>query len=182
MSTETSTRPLLKSPAVSTSYIRSCYKELRWKSAARPFPPRLQRVAMPYKKILVALAGEADEHRVIEEALRLSTTLGAELAALHVNEPGAGALSMMMDAAPRVTEEDIRAQFRNRGYEQEADAIDVQVRTGPSLPKEIAAATQDADLLILGHRQKNRFLAALTDAADKHLTDLVSCPVLIVPR
>ncbi len=137
---------------------------------------------MAYKKVLVALAGQPDEESVIREAVRLSMVMGAQLRAVHVNNPVAGHTPMMMEAEPLVTEEDLREQFRRLGYADQADRIEVDVRTSGSLAKEIADASANADLLIIGHRQKHRFLSALTDAVDKHLSDRVSCPVLIVPR
>ncbi len=137
---------------------------------------------MAYDKIVVALAGEADESSVIHEAVRLATILKAELTVLHVNDPAAGKVTMMMEAQRLVTESDIQKMFVDLGFLETASRMTVDVREGAVLSKEIAQATEGADLLVIGHRQKNRFLAALTDAADKHLTDRVGCPVLIVPR
>jgi len=42
-------------------------------------------------------------------------------------------------------------------------------------------ATKHADLFIIGHHHKNKFLAAIMDSTDEHVADLVSCPVLLVP-
>ncbi len=137
---------------------------------------------MPYQSIVVALAGEADEHSVVHEAVRLASAMDARLTVLHVNSPAAGKLPMMMEAEKLVAESDIQKIFVDLGYLDEASRIKVEVRESASLAKEIASATEQADLLVIGHRQKNRFLAALADAADKHLCDLVACPVLIVPR
>ena len=137
---------------------------------------------MAYDKIVVALAGESDESSVIQEAVRLATNLDADLTVLHVNDPAAGKVTMMMEAQRLVTESDIHKLFVDLGYLETASQMTVDVREGTVLPKEIAVATEGADLLVIGHRQKNRFLAALTDAADKHLADRVGCPILIVPR
>lgn len=137
---------------------------------------------MPYKKILVSLAGKEDERNVIQEAVRLSSITDAELTAFHVNDPGAGKAHMMMDTLPLITEKDIREQFRKLGYEKEADEIKVNIVAGSSYPNEIAKATQSMDLLVIGHRHKNRFLSAFIDSVDERVADLVSCPVLVVPR
>ena len=137
---------------------------------------------MAYEKIVVALAGERDERSVVHEAVRLAGAVNAHLTVLHVNDPAAGKTTMMMEAEPLVTESDIQKMFVDLGYLDQASKMKVDVRIGASLPKEIASATEGSDLLDIGHRRKNRFLAALADAADKHLADMVSCPVLIVPR
>ncbi len=137
---------------------------------------------MPFDSILVALAGMDDEENVIHETVRLAKALGAEVTVLHVNDPKAGKVSMMMETERMVTEEALRDQFRKLGYDATASMLKFNIVTGTSLPRAIARATQDVDLLVIGHRRKNRFLAAFADSADKHLTDLVNCPVLIVPR
>ncbi len=137
---------------------------------------------MPFDSILVALAGMDDEENVIHETVRLAKALGAEVTVLHVNDPKAGQVSMMMETERMVTEEALRDQFRKLGYDTTASMLKFNIVTGPSLPRAIAGATQNVDLLVIGHRRKNRFLAAFADSADKHLADLVGCPVLIVPR
>jgi len=137
---------------------------------------------MPFDSILVALAGMDDEENVIHETVRLAKALGAEVTVLHVNDPKAGKVSMMMETERMVTEEALRDQFRKLGYDATASMLKFNIVTGSSLPRAIAEATHNVDLLVIGHRRKNRFLAAFADSADKHLADLVSCPVLIVPR
>ncbi len=137
---------------------------------------------MPFKNILVALAGMDDEENVIHETVRLVRALEAQLTVLHMNDPKAGKVSMMMETERLVKEEDLRTQFRKLGYNVTADNLKFNIVTGTSLPKVIAGATEGVDLLVIGHRRKNRFLAAFADSADKHLADLVACPVLIVSR
>ena len=123
-----------------------------------------------------------DENNVIEEAIRLEGTLNADLSAFHVNDPAAGKAHMMMDSLPLVSEEDIQEQFRKAGYEKEATEIKITIAESESYAKEIAKATEDIDLLVIGHHSKNAFLAALIDSVDERVADLVSCPVLMVPK
>ncbi len=137
---------------------------------------------MPYGQIVVSLAGQPDEESVIHEAVRLAVAVDAELTALHVNDQAAGKVTMMMDAEPLVQEADLREQFADLGYGELSERMRVDVRTSSTLAREIAAATEGADMLVIGHRQRHRFLAILTDVADKHLADMVKCPILIVPR
>ena len=123
-----------------------------------------------------------DENNVIEEAIRLAGTLNADLSAFHVNDPAAGKAHMMMDSLPLVSEEDIQEQFRKAGYEKEATEIKITIAESESYAKEIAKATEDIDLLVIGPHSKNAFLAALIDSVDERVADLVSCPVLMVPK
>lgn len=136
---------------------------------------------MAYQKILLALSGKEEEEKVIREAMRLKSLFGAELSVFHVNDPTAGKPDMMMGSLPLVKEEDIREQIRNCGFTREASEITIDIKENTNDAEEIANATRDADLLVIGHHHKNRFLAAITDSTDERVADLVSCPILIVP-
>ncbi|ARA93999.1 hypothetical protein AWN76_013100 [Rhodothermaceae bacterium RA] len=138
---------------------------------------------MPYSTIAVALACKPDEKPVIDEAVRLSRALGARLVAIHVNDPLEGKISMMMDyAGPKETVEDIRQQFREAGYPDVAETLDVHILTGKDFAEAIAEATKDADLLVLGHRKMGRLRAMISDSTDEDIANLVECPVLIVTK
>ncbi|MEJ2055138.1 MAG: universal stress protein [Calditrichaceae bacterium] len=137
---------------------------------------------MNYKNILLALEGEKDESKVIRQAAELSKKLSASLFVLHVNDPEAGKPSMMMDAPKAVHEDDLRKQIKEAGYPDIADKVDIHIVEGEHYPDKIAEATRDADMLVLGHSHKNRFLAALIDSVDERVTDIADCPVLIVPK
>lgn len=137
---------------------------------------------MPYSKILLALAGKKQENPVIQEAVRLASELQAELSVLHVRDPSAGKISMMMEAEPLITENNIREQFRSLGFDSVANEITVHILTSSAVVKTLASAIADADLLVLGHHRKHRFTAALYDSIDERVADLVcgNCPILLV--
>ncbi len=137
---------------------------------------------MHYNKILVALDCTNDENCVIREAVGLAENLSADLSAFHVNDPAAGKTHMMMDTLPRVKAEDIREQFRLAGFEKQANEIKITFAESEAYAQEIAKATEDVDLLVIGHHPKSAFLAALTDSVDERVANLVTCPVLLVPK
>ncbi|MFQ5674913.1 MAG: universal stress protein [bacterium] len=137
---------------------------------------------MPYKKILIALECTDEEETVIHEAIRLVRAFNAELSVLHVNDPAAGKAHLMMGGLPLVREEDLREQFRKAGYDKEASELKVAIVESESYANEIAKATENIDLLIMGHTPKNLFLAALVDSVDERVADRISCPVLVVPK
>ncbi len=136
---------------------------------------------MPYQKILVAIEGKEEEKPLIDEAMRVSEALGAKLTIFHVNDPGAGKAHMMMDTLPLVEEQDCRDLLTECGHSEVARNVDVLITTGESYAEEIAKASEGFDLLVIGHRAKNQFLAFFTDSTDERVADLVSCPVLAVP-
>lgn len=136
---------------------------------------------MAYKKIFLALAGKDEEKKVIKEAMHLKKEFKAELTVLHVNDIGAGKVHATMVEVPLHKEEDVREWISDAGFKKEAAEVKIRIKESGNYAEEIAKATQPADLLIIGHHHKNRFLASITDSTDEHVADLVSCPVLLVP-
>ncbi len=138
---------------------------------------------MSYQKIMVGLCGRGDENKVIQEAVKLAEIHGAELTVLHVNDPHAGEMSMMMDnPESKYTEEDIRNWFKNASCDDWCDKINIKIVSGTSIPKTISSNVNDADLLVLGHRRMNVFKKNFFDSIDEGVVNNVHCPVLIVQK
>ena len=135
---------------------------------------------MAYQKIFLALAGKKEEKKVIKEAMRLKKEFKAELTVFHVNDAGAGKVHATMVEVPLHKEEDVRGWIIDAGFKKEAGQVKIIIKESGHYAEEIAKATKPADLLVIGHHHKNRFLAALMDSTDEHVADLVSCPVLLV--
>ena len=136
---------------------------------------------MFYKNLVLSLNGTEDEKNVVDEAVKLAKFLQAKLTVIHVNDPAAGKTHMFMDSMPLVTEKEIQELFQKFGYAEEAKNVRIRLIESEFYAREIALATKDADLLIMGHHHKNAFLAALTDSTDERVSDMISCPMLIVP-
>ena len=138
---------------------------------------------MAYKKILVALSCTGNEIALIDEAVRLANTLNAELHALHVNDPHAGEMSMMMESAGhKFNEEEIKKMFREAGHEEIATGMDVKIRVNTSVLKEVTSCAKDIDLLILGHKKLSGGTEYISDTIDERIVNRVDCPVLIVQK
>ena len=71
---------------------------------------------MPYSSILVSLAGKAEEKKLLDEAVKLATQLNSTITFVHVNDPHAGKMNMMMDSLKKVTEAEIRVIIAKFGY------------------------------------------------------------------
>lgn len=138
---------------------------------------------MAYNNILVALSCTGDETAVLDEAVRLKNTLKANLSAVHVNDPHAGELSMMIEGRGHKYEEsEIRDIFNKAGHEEIASTIEVKIFTGNSVTKEITAITEGIDLLVVGHQKVSGIIERLKDSIDERIVNHVKCPVLVVPK
>ena len=137
------------------------------------------RVSMPYKKIAVALAGKVDEIQMIDEAVRLAITLKAKLSVLHINEPHAGEISMMMDSPKKHTEDDFIKMFTEAGHEEMAKRMKVKIGTNKSISAGLADLAKNTDLLILGHDRVGKMRELLTDSINEIIINEIKCPVLI---
>lgn len=136
---------------------------------------------MPYKNILLSIDCRGDERKVIDEAIDLSSFCEAKLSIVVINDPGAGKARMMMDTLPRVTEQDVVDQLQVLGYHDKVGDIEIQLIDSESYAQAIAQATENFDLLIMGHHPKNLVVAFLKDSTDEQVADRIDCPILLVP-
>ena len=135
-----------------------------------------------YKKIMVSLIGDSSEQPVVDQAYHLANELGARLTAIHVNDLHAGEMSMMMDSSKKVTDEMIRDQIKDYGYESILGELEIIITKNESVSKAIEQHSKDFDLLIVGHRKMSEFKSHFMDSIDEGIVNLVSCPVLVVQK
>ena len=135
-----------------------------------------------YNKIMVALIGDGSEQPVIEQAVNIANDLKANLGVIHVNEPHAGEMSMMMDSPKKVTADMIQDQIKEYGYESILGKLEFIIAEGESIAKMIEHHCKDFDLLIVGHRKMSEFKANFMDSVDEGITNIVACPVLVVQK
>ena len=110
-----------------------------------------------YNKIMVSLVADESEKVVVKQAYQMATDLNAKLVAIHVNEPHAGEMSMMMDSPKEITADIIRDQIKAYGFEGVSEKMDVIIVEGESVSKAIEENCDDVDLLIVGHRKMSQF-------------------------
>ena len=137
---------------------------------------------MAYKNILVSLCGRGDEKKVIEASIKMAKANNGNLTFIHVNEPHAGEMSMMMNALPpKYTESDIYDRV-SAIDEASANSATITIIKSESIPKAISAAAEGQDILVLGHRKQNIFKKNFFDSVDEGIMNSVDCPVLVVPK
>ena len=135
-----------------------------------------------YNKIMVSLIGDGSEQPVIEQAVNIANDLKANLVVIHVNDPHAGEMSMMMDSPKKVTADKIQDQIKEYGYESILGKLEFIIAEGESIAKTIEHHCKDFDLLIVGHRKMSEFKANFMDSVDEGITNIVACPVLVVQK
>jgi nucleotide-binding universal stress UspA family protein len=135
-----------------------------------------------FQHLVVALAGNEDEKHLIRTAIQLAQDLQARLTVLHVNHPGVGKPHMKMDAPKGVAEDDLRELIRAAGHQEEADTVDIRIVEGHPYHEQISKATGTADLMIIGHSQRNAFVAAFINSVDEKVANVARCPVVVVPK
>ena len=132
------------------------------------------------KRIMVALGAHEDEKPVIEQAVMLANKFEAQLIAIHIHQP---VLSQPKgDSELNVTEEIIRNLFTEYGFEQIINDLEIIITKGENIPEKIQEHSNDIDMLVIGHKKMGGFMSWITDPIDEDITDLMSCPVLVVPE
>ena len=130
------------------------------------------------KKIMVALVAHGDEKPVIEQAVFLANKFEAQLIAIHIHQP---VLSQPKgDSELNVTEKIIRNRFTEYGFEQIVNDLEIIITKGEKIPEKIQEHSNNIDMLVVGHKKMGRFMARVTDSIDEDITNLITCPVLVV--
>ncbi len=65
----------------------------------------------------------------------------------------------------------------------DAATVAIQIVEGTNVAKLLGEVTRGADMIIMGHRHRNRILAALSAAPIQlQILDVVDCPVVVIPK
>ena len=133
----------------------------------------------PYR-IMVALVARGDERSVIKQAVLYTEKFNAQLIAMHINQPALSQPKGAIDS--KVNEMDIQGRFIEYGYEPIVEDVEIIIEYGESISKTINKYADDIDLVILGHRKQTNFKSRIMDSIDEGISNLVSCPVLVVQK
>ena len=132
------------------------------------------------KKIMVALVARGDEKSVIEQAVILANKFEAQLTVIHVHQP---VLSQPKGGSElNVTEEIIRNRFTEYGFGQIVNDLAIIITKGENIPEKIQEHINDIDMLVVGHKKMGGFIASIMDSVDEGISNLISCPVLVVQK
>ena len=79
-------------------------------------------------------------------------------------------------------EEDIYKLFCECGYESIVNQVQIKLLASETITSAIADVSEEADLLIIGHRHMSTFKSNFMDSIDEGIVNLVKCPVLVVQK
>ena len=128
----------------------------------------------------MALGAHEDEKPVIEQAVMLANKFEAQLIAIHIHQP---VLSQPKgDSELNVTEEIIRNLFTEYGFEQIINDLEIIITKGENIAEKIQEHINDIDMLVVGHKKMGGFIASIMDSVDEGISNLISCPVLVVQK
>lgn len=135
-----------------------------------------------YNNIVVAMLGDGNEIDVVHHAYQLSKNLQCNLKAIHVNNRHAGEISMMMDTPKVINRDIIKEQLSEYLGNDISDTVQIIIGKRDNIAKSLQKHTEDSDLLVVGHRKMGPFKALLADSVFGGITNMVSCPVLVVQK
>ncbi len=136
-------------------------------------------LSKPYR-ILVAIATRGDEKPVIDQAIFFKEKMNARLTVIHINQP---ALSQPKgEVLQNVTKKKLENIFIKYGYEKVLSEIKFVIESGENISDIIKNYSDEINLIILGHRKMSTFKSHIMDSVDEGISNLISCPVLIVQK
>ena len=137
---------------------------------------------MKYQSIVLALSCSESSSPLIEAAFDCVKQYNAALKVVHVNDPAAGKMSMMMDSiGHKYTEPEIMDMLMARNSDLNTNSVQIQILTNEDIPEAVSMAIVEGDLLILGHKKMNIVKEKLSDSLDQQIVNKVNCHSMVIP-
>lgn len=134
---------------------------------------------MKFKRVLIPVNLDSENLAHLQKAADLAVESGADIDFFYVNDPMAGYRK------PTDREDALSIRVQEVVDEQTLSNVKVTYAVGkgdfPNQVNEYCKANS-IDLIIVGHKQKGRFYTYFFDSADQDLLEVISVPVLIIPK
>jgi nucleotide-binding universal stress UspA family protein len=131
------------------------------------------------KKILYPIDLDSEDISPVVTALEIAKIFNCEIHILYVNDIEAGYHH------PTDREDEVNLKVRDVAPNELLDHLKIiySVSKG-DLAKEIVKYCKDnnIDLLIVGHKHRNKLYSILFDSADENIIDTIKLPVLVIPK
>ena len=131
------------------------------------------------KKILYPIDLDAEDVSPVVMALEVAKIFNSEIHILYVNDIEAGYRH------PTDREDAVALRVRKVAPEELLDNLKIIYSASKGdLDKEIVKYCKDnnIDLLIVGHKHRNKLYSKVFDSADENIIDAIKLPVLVIPK
>jgi nucleotide-binding universal stress UspA family protein len=135
------------------------------------------------KKILVAFDGSESARRAFGMALEIAEPIGAEIIVASVARPPEPATMVETTAMIETATEHFEQQFSELRSQAQARGLTARTKVVVGHPAEQiihAAAEEEADMIVMGHRGKSMIQRWLLGSVSKRVISYAPCSVLIV--
>ena len=131
------------------------------------------------KNILYPINLDSKDYSLVKKAVEVAKSLNSSIHILYVNDPGAGFRH------PTDREDAIALEVREAVPSDLLNSVNIRYAVSKGdLAKEVWAYCKDngIDLIITGHKHRNRLYSMLFDSPDESIIDEIQIPALILPK
>ncbi|MCU0848009.1 MAG: universal stress protein [Spirochaetes bacterium] len=131
------------------------------------------------KNILYPINLDSKDYSLVKDAVEIAKSMKSSIHILYVNDPGAGFNH------PTDREDAIALMVREAVPADLLDSVNVRYAVSKGdLAKEVweYCKKNGIDLIVTGHKHRNRLYTVLFDSPDQSIIDEVRIPALILPK
>jgi nucleotide-binding universal stress UspA family protein len=132
-----------------------------------------------FKNILYPINLDSKNISTVVKALEIAKMLKSQIHIVYINDPGAGY------RYPTDKEDAVAIKVQELAPEELLNSIKIKyaISKGP-LGEEIAnyCKNNKIDLIITGHKHRNKLYSSLFDTPDESIIDTIDIPVLVIPK
>lgn len=132
-----------------------------------------------FKNLLYPINLNSKDISTVNKALEIAKTLNGNLHIIYVNDPGAG------HHYPADKEDAVALKVKEFVPKEILESVKITYAVSKgSLGEEILnyCKNQKIDLIITGHKHRNRLYSSLFDTPDESIIDAIDIPVLVIPK
>jgi nucleotide-binding universal stress UspA family protein len=134
---------------------------------------------LQFKNILYPINLDSENVSTVIKALEIAKTLNSHIHIMYVNDPGAGY------RYPTDREDAVALKVQETAPKELLDQLKITYAVSKgSLADEIVAYCKknNIDLIITGHKHRNKLYSKLFDTPDESIIDAIHIPVLVIPK
>ena len=134
---------------------------------------------LQFKNILYPINLDSKNVSTVIKALEIAKTLKSRIHIMYVNDPGAGY------RYPTDREDAVALKVQETAPKELLSQLKITYAVSKgSLAEEIVeyCKNNNIDLIITGHKHRNKLYSSLFDTPDESIIDAIHIPVLVIPK